>query len=65
MWIKKYVIISLLVLTACSTTEQSSDFDSTLLFFNHSIHLLSENHQFITAIDFDFRLFLFIVDQRR
>ncbi|HHF3009392.1 TPA: tetratricopeptide repeat protein [Vibrio diabolicus] len=30
MWIKKYVIISLLVLTACSTTEQSSDFDSTL-----------------------------------
>ncbi|MFH4683880.1 tetratricopeptide repeat protein [Vibrio diabolicus] len=30
MWIKKFVIISLLLLTACSTTQQSSDFDSSL-----------------------------------
>ncbi|NMV06428.1 hypothetical protein HKB28_04565, partial [Vibrio parahaemolyticus] len=30
LWIKKYVIISLLVLTACATNEQASDFDSSL-----------------------------------
>ncbi len=30
LWIKKYVIISLLVLTACATSEQASDFDSSL-----------------------------------
>ncbi|MCR9909845.1 hypothetical protein NB545_20640 [Vibrio campbellii] len=30
MWIKKFAIISLLLVTACSTTDSSSDFDSEL-----------------------------------
>ncbi|EKM13165.1 tetratricopeptide repeat family protein [Vibrio harveyi] len=30
MWIKRFAIISLLLLTACSTTDTSSDFDSEL-----------------------------------